>query len=237
MRRDARTDAYQPGLPGVLPEEAPLPSEVVLDGGVLDRRRREALAAIRGALLDRPAEFDADEWRVVVSSLAPPSGHLGRTPGTSPGRYGILQLARDCFPALSAPQAFRRYRECQGRPHVRAFLADMRALEMADVLEQRGPVRERLWCLVRLADAVDPRTAVDPEGGAGHIKAAMVACAAAKLLIEMDGLRASAAPDDPDADGDGTGGEAEASAVETARAKVERVAADLQKRALAKAPA
>ena len=104
----------------MLPEEAPLPSEVVLDGGVLDRRRREALAAIRGALLDRPAEFDADEWRVVVSSLAPPSGHLGRTPGTSPGRYGILQLARDCVPALPAPPALHPYRARQGRPHAPA---------------------------------------------------------------------------------------------------------------------
>lgn len=231
MRRDAD---HQPGLPGVLPEEAPLPSEVILDGHVLDRRRREALAAIRALLIDRPDDIAPDEWRVVVATLAPPAAHLGRTPGGGAGRYGILQVARDCYPGLSASQAVARFREAQRRPHVAAFIADLRALEMFDVMEQRGPVRERLWSMIRMADEVDPKKAVDPDAGAGHCKAAMVATAAMKLLIEMDGLALrpeEIAPDDAVADED------QADVHESVREKVRRVSADLRGRAATKAGA
>jgi hypothetical protein len=194
LRRDLDDDGpVQPGLPGVLPEEAPLPSEVVLDGGTLDRRRREALAAIRASLLERPDGFEPEEWRVVVATLAPPTAHLGRRPGTAAARYGVVQTARDCFPHLGATQAVARFREAQGRPHVAAFVADMRALELIDVLDQRGPVRERLWQLIRLADAVDPAVAVDPDAGSNHVRAAAVAVQAIKVLVDMDALHVTPA--------------------------------------------
>lgn len=188
-RGDDGVGPVQPGLPGVLPEEAPLPSEVVLDGGILDRRRREALAHLRGALIDRPEEFAPDEWRVVIATLAPPAGHLGRSPGTAAARYGAVQVARECFPGASATTALRRFREVQNRPHVRAFVADLRALEMMDVLEQRGPVRERLWTLIRLADAIEPHAVIDPEVGPQVVRAAAVVATAIKLLIDLDGLQ------------------------------------------------
>ena len=217
----------QPGLPGVLPEEAPLPSEVVLDGGVLDRRRREALGALRATLLDRPADIAPDEWRVVVATLAPPAAHLGRAPGTAAGRYSAVQAAKECFPALSPTAAVKRFREIQARPAVRAFVADMRALEMLDVFEQRGPVRERLWSMIRLADHIDPQVAVDPEMGGNHCKAAMVAVSAMKLLIDMDGLKVT-----PDEAGAGESDQPDDSADVGAslRAKAERVIADLRAR-------
>lgn len=219
---------FQAGLPGVLPEEAPLPSEVVLDGHVLDRRRREALAAIRALLVDRPDDIAPDEWRVVVATLAPPAAHLGRTPGGGAGRYGILQVARDCYPGLSASQAVARFREAQRRPHVAAFIADLRALEMFDIMEQRGPVRERLWSMIRMADYVDPKMAVDPEAGAGHCKAAMFAISAMKLLIDMDGL--ALRPEELTPDDAGAGSEDPADVLEAVREKVRRVSADLRGR-------
>lgn len=215
----------------MLPEEAPLPSEVVLDGGVLDRRRREALAALRATLVDRPDEFAPDEWRVVVATLAPPAAHLGRAPGAGAGRYGLVQVARDCYPALSASQAVARFRETQRRPHVATFVADLRALELLDVLDQRGPVRERLWAMIRMADVVDPKAAVDPEFGGGHIKAAMVATTAMKLLIEMDGLAIRA---EELTAGDDSAGDGEAEAAASAAEKVRRIGADLRQRAAGK---
>lgn len=170
-----------------------MPSEIVLDGGVLDRRRREALAAIRATLLERPEDFTPEEWRVVVATLAPPTAHLGRRPGTAAARYGVVQTARDCFPHLGSTQAVARFREAQTRPRVAAFVADMRALELVDVLDQRGPVRERLWQLIRLADAVDPLVAVDPEAGSNHVRAAAVAVQAIKVLVDMDALHVTPA--------------------------------------------
>src|SRR5690606_6750409 len=84
----------QPGLPGIFAEEAPLTSEVVIDGGILARRQREALAALRGLLLERPPDIPPEEWRVIVATLASPVGHLGRVPGSPAKALGAVQIAR-----------------------------------------------------------------------------------------------------------------------------------------------
>ena len=126
----------QRGLPGVLPEAEPLPSEtalnsagvVALDGGVLAARRREANAALRAMLVDRRPDVDPDDWRVFVATVAPPYGHLPRAPGTSARAFGVMQAAQDCFPGLSPSAALRRFREVQQSPTVRGLVADFRAL-------------------------------------------------------------------------------------------------------------
>lgn len=221
----------QTGIPGVLPEEAPLPSEVVLDGGILDRRRREALAHMRATLMDRPEEFAPDEWRVIVATLAPPAAHLGRAPGTAAARYGAITTAKECFPGASASTALRRFREVQSRPAVRAFIADLRALEMLDVLEQRGPVRERLWSLIRLADTIEPHMVADPDVGPQVVRAAAVATTAIKLLMDLDGLQRD--PAEAIAGSATDGDDDKASATEQAMslaARVRSVAEDMHAR-------
>lgn len=193
-----KRDDFQPGLPGVLTEEAPLPSEsaLVLDGGILQRRLREAHAGIRGLLLERPEHIEPGAWRVVQTMLAPPSGHLPRSPGTAAKQLGVMQAARECFPGLSPSAALRRYRETQELPEVREFVADFRALEMADVMAQRGMVREALHATIRAgAEAlVDPDSPLKP-GTTPNEWAKVSACvtAACKVLADMDALHVTPA--------------------------------------------
>ena len=135
-----REDAVQHGLPGVLAEEAPLPSERVLSGELMGARRREAFDGMRRALGDRPEGFTREEFSVAVSLLCPP--HL--PPGTAGARGSLAYRARECFPGYDGPAAVRAYCEHRDRPHVKALVADMRALEGLDVLAQRGMWREYL---------------------------------------------------------------------------------------------
>jgi len=215
LRHDLDDDGpVQPGLPGVLAEEAPLPSEVVLERGVLQRRAREARAGLVGLLLERPEDIAPGPWRVVQATLAPPSVHLPRSPGTLAKSMGVMQAARECFPGLSPSAALRRYREAQDLPEVRQFIADFRALEMMDVMAQRGMVREALHATIRAgADAlVDPTSGLTP-GGTPNEWAKVSACvtAACKVLADMDALHvtdaeraavdAPAAPESDDASG------------------------------------
>lgn len=223
----------QRGLPGVLPEEAALPSEVVLDGGALDRRRREAYAQLRALLVDRPADIPPEEWRVVVATLAPPTAHLPRAPGTPAKAHGVLQAARECFPGLSPSAAVRRFREVQERPAVKAFIADIRALEMLDIVDQRGMVREWLHATGSGAALLyDAELRANPGEWA---KVAAAVTAAAKVLVDMDALRqrpedvAAAAGAGGSATGDADADDA-ASLAASIAAKVGRVAKDLQAR-------
>lgn len=204
----------QRGLPGVLPEAEPLPSETalnaagtatMLDGGVLAQRRKEALAQLRGMLLDRHPDVDPDDWRVFVATVAPPYGHLPRAPGTSARAFGVMQAAQDCFPGLSATAALRRFREVQQSPTVRGLVADFRALELADLHEQRGMVREYLHGVMArgMTGALNLDPAIAPNEWA-RVSATIVA--ACKVLVDMDGLAlkpdavagATASPDDDD---------------------------------------
>lgn len=181
----------QHGLPGVLSEEAPLPSEVVLEGGILQRRLREAHAGIRDLLLDRPDDIDPGKWRVVQATLAPPSGHLPRSPGTAAKQLGVMQAARECFPGLSPSQALRRYREAQEDPVVRAFVADFRALEMLDIFAQRGLIRECLHATIRRGseELIDPNSPITPRTAPREwAVVSMAATTACKTLIDMDDL-------------------------------------------------
>lgn len=181
--------AQQPGLPGFLPEEDPLPSEVVLSGGILDRRRREARAALCGLLLDRPPDLPPEEWRVVVATLASPTASFGRVPGSPAKTLAAVQVARQCFPGLHPSTALRRFKEVQDRPSVRAFLADFRALELADILEQRAMVREALHATIRRgaealhSDGLDPATAPNE-----WARVSACTTAACKVLTDMDRL-------------------------------------------------
>lgn len=177
----------QPGLPGMFREEAPLTSEVVLDGGLLDQHRRQALAALRELLHDRPPDITPEEWRVVVATLAAPVGHLGRVPGSAARTSGIVKAARECFPGVAATTAVRRFREAQDRPAVRRFIADLRALELADALEQRALVREALTTiLAKGTEALHGLDAASAPSEWAKVSAAMVT--AAKVLSDMDGL-------------------------------------------------
>jgi hypothetical protein len=185
-----RGDSRQRGFVDILPEEAPLASEVVLVGGVLDARRREAVAALQAALFDgRPDDIDPEAWRVVVAQLAAPAAALPRSPGTPARMLSATQRARDCFPGMSVPAALRKYREALEQPAVRKFIAEFRALEAADMQEQRGLVREALRATIdRGASALYH---LDPSSAPNEF-ARVSACvtAACKVLVDMDALAA-----------------------------------------------
>lgn len=177
----------QRGLPGVLPEAEALPSEVVLDGGVLSARRREALQQLREMLIDRHPDVDPEDWRVFAATVAPPYAHLPRAPGTPARAMGVMQAAKDCYPHLSPSAALRAFREAQQRPAVRALVADFRSLELADVHEQRGLVREALHASI--TRGTQALYLLDPSA-APNEWARVSACvtAASKVLADMDAL-------------------------------------------------
>src|SRR5574338_23719 len=216
----------QVGMALVLPEEAPLPSEVVMSGGRLDTRRKEAMAQIRGLLLDRDPSLSPEEHRVVNAILASPTAHLPRAPGTPAKMLGAIHVARECFPGYSATAALRKYHEVRERPAVKSFLADYRALELADVAEQRGMVREALHAVVtRGTDALYALSA--DESPNEWAKVAACVTAACQVIADMDGLAQRAG------EGDGDGGqvvEAQATDADALQARVRKVAADLRAR-------
>lgn len=186
--------ARQQGFPDILTEEAPLASEVVLSGGVLSARMREANAALRSMLFDgRPDDIAPEHWRVVCAHLAAPAAHLPRAPGTPAKVLSATQRAKDCFPGLSVPAALRRYREALEDPAVRKFIADFRALEAADILEQRGKVRE---CLHAVLDRGTAALMTPMEDGGlspaaapnEWARVAATVVGACKVLVDMDAL-------------------------------------------------
>lgn len=152
---------------------------------VMQSRRQDATARAREALGACPEGFEPEEWAVVVATLAP-DVDLGRIRGGS-SRGARASQARRCFPGLSAPAALRAWLDVSSRPHVVQVVADLRAIEVVDILAQRDTIREVLTNVMLLGmDVLDLR-AVDPSG-AGKCGAAAVA--AAKALAEFDGLRA-----------------------------------------------
>lgn len=230
--RDGRAPPVQRGLPGVAAEEARLPSEQVLRGELLTERRREALAGLRRVLGERPEGFAVDEWRVVLATLAPVSG--GGLAGAA-ARTARAAMARECFPGLPAPAALRRLLEVSALPHVAEVIADFRALEMADVLEQRSMLREVLYGVLGLGEGLGDLMAEDP-GACAKMASAVVQ--AAKALMDLDGLRAAKPATTPAIDlGDDAGnarGKPADAALDTfaaLREKVSRVAADISERA------
>lgn len=218
-------DWQQRGFPDILPEEAPLPSEVVLGGGLLQARRREALERLRELHVDRPEDIAPEEWRVILATLAPPTGHLPRSPGTAAKMHGVLQAARECFPLLSATAAVAKFREVQARPVVREYVANIRALEMLDVVEQRGMVRETLHAV--MARGTEAVYQIDPAvAPVEWSKVAASTVAAAKTLVDLDGLKRS----DTAAETTTTDVEAAADPTDSLLAKARRVQADLRAR-------
>lgn len=220
------------GLPDVLPECEPLPSEVALDGGVLSERRREALAQLRAMLLDRHPDVDPEDWRVFAATVAPPYGHLPRAPGTAARAFGVMQMAKDCFPHLSPSAALRSFREAQQRPAVRRLIADFRALELADLHEQRGLVREALHASI--TRGTQALYLLDPAASPNEW-ARVSACvtAAVKVLTDLDAL--AVRPDEAAAAQAATGldpatDEAEDAAPSALLARVAQVAEDLKRR-------
>ena len=202
MTRRRQGEGLQRGLVGVRDDEAPLPSEQALAGELLGERRREAVTGLRRALGERPDEFTAEEWRVVLAVLSPDeaAGATGGR-GKAPTRQeAAVSRARACFPGLAAPAALRAFLETSRRKHVRAVVADVRALEGIDVLAHRDMVRARLMQVAALADdlASDDGSMgrVDPSGAA---KLGLAVVAACKGLMELDALKAQPVPaDDPD---------------------------------------
>jgi hypothetical protein len=210
-----------------LPEEDPLPSETVLNGGLLDRRRREARAALCSLLLERPPDFPPEEYHVAVALLASPVAHLGRVPGTPAKTLAAVQVARQCFPDLAPATALRRLREVQARPSVQNFLAEFRALELLDIMEQRGMVREALHATIRRG--TDALLLLDPSANPNEwSKVSACVTAACKVLTDMDRLALSAeevrpvettAEDEPDE-----------SLTRALQEKIGKVGADLRRR-------
>jgi hypothetical protein len=223
----------QRGLPGVLLEADPLPSEVVLDGGALSARRREALRGLREMLIDRHPDVDPEDWRVFAATVAPPYAHLPRAPGTAAKSLGVMQAAKDCFPHLSPSAALKSFRDAQQRPAVRALVADFRSLELADLHEQRGLVREALHASITRGAAA--LYGLDPSS-APNEWARVSACvtAACKVLADMDALAVrpeetallvgGGGSDDPDDNG---------TAPATLLARVSAVAEDIKRRKVA----
>ena len=219
----------QRGLSGIAPEEDPLPSEAVtvphvppgvqaaVSGELLAERRRESLGRLRALLGDRPDGFTPEEWRVVGAAFAPaPEG----APGTTSARAELLSRALACFPGHPPAAAARLYREALARPHVAGLLGELRAVEMLDVVEQRAHVRESLHAALGLRDALTVDLAVvDPSGCA---KLTLAVVAAAKALMDLDGLRAR-----PDEDGDRANGRAEQDVRQALAEKFGAVMSDL----------
>jgi len=218
--RTGRDDAVQRGLPGVSAEEERLPSEAVLSGELLGERRREAFAGMRRALGERPDGFSREEWAVVVSLLCPP--HL--PPGTTSARGSVAYRARECFPGHAAPAALRAYCEVRDRPHVKALVADFRALEGLDVLAQRGLWRDRL----NLAGAALAERLRETDGmEVGDVaKLATAMASVAKTAADFDGLQAPRAVPE----GDATTGTPTADVHKSLAENLSRVAEDLAAR-------
>lgn len=185
-------ESVQRGLPGVAAEEDALPSERVLSGELLGERRREALAGLRAALGDRPDGFLPEEWAVVVAVLSPPSAAPGHHLGGQKARSALTVRARDCFPGFPVHAALRAFREVQTRPHVAEVIADFRALEAVDVVEQRAMLREALGAVIALAtregegESLADLLAIDANAAA---KVSAAVTAAAKTLMDLDGLK------------------------------------------------
>jgi len=80
----------------------------------------------------------------------------------------------------------------QARPHVAEVIADFRALEAVDVVEQRAMLREALGAVIALATREGPGEslgdllAIDANAAA---KVSAAVTAAAKTLMDLDGLK------------------------------------------------
>jgi hypothetical protein len=194
-------DGLQRGLAGVRDDEARLPSEQALDGEVLSDRRREAVTGLRKVLGERPDGFTAEEWRVVLATLAPDEQAAATGGGKAPTRQqAAVSRALACFPGLPAPAALQAYRRASALPHVQSIVADVRALEGIDVLAHRDMVRARLMQVAALADDLADHEGsmgrVDPSGAA---KLGLAVVAACKGLMDLDALKAPALlAEDPD---------------------------------------
>lgn len=179
---------HQRALPGL---EAPVDAanDARAELVDLDERRRLDLAAIRASLGDKPDDFTWPEWRVALRLLAP-DPHM--VPGTAGARKADLEAALECFPALrgNSPAALRAYRQARESRKVREFIAEFRALEALPLLDLRARVREVLLSVAETAIPFGPDAG---EAHGGWAKAALAKVAAAKALIELDGLQAGGA--------------------------------------------
>jgi hypothetical protein len=186
-------EAVQRGLPGVAAEEDALPSERVLSGELLGERQREALAGLRGLLGECPDGFMPEEWSVINAVLAPPTVSVGGHVGSQKARAALTERVRRCFPGFPVHAALRAFRDVQTRAHVVEFIADFRALEAVDVVEQRAMLREALGAVIALATREGPGEslgdllAIDANAAA---KVSAAVTAAAKTLMDLDGLKA-----------------------------------------------
>ncbi len=152
-------------------------------------RRSASARAFRALLGERPDGFSLGEWRAVLHSLSPevdPAAGLA-APGSTSARQARLAAARDCFPAVPPTTALRLFREAQQAPHVVAFIADFRALELADVVDQRAIARECLLGIIA-TEPLPSLSIIDPKAWSAM---SLARVAAVKMLVAMDGLAAS----------------------------------------------
>ena len=148
-------------------------------------------------------------------AILSPDEAAGATAGYRDGKpptrqEAAVSRALACFPGLPAPAALRAFREASARGHVRAVVADVRALEGIDVLAHRDMVRARLMQVAALADDLRDEDGasmglVDPSGAA---KVGLAVVAACKGLMDLDALKAPPIPADdapPPENGERTG--------------------------------
>ncbi len=156
-------------------------------------RRSASARAFRALLGDQPDGFTRGEWRTVLHSLAPEVDSASglAAPGSTSARQARLAAARDCFPAVPPTTALRFFREAQQAPHVVAFIADFRALELADVVDQRAIARECLLGIIS-TEPLPNLSIIDPKAWSAM---SLARVAAVKMLVTMDGLAASVPAD------------------------------------------
>ena len=152
-------------------------------------RRATSARSFRALLGDRPEGFTRGEWRTVLHSLAPEVDPAAgpAPPGSARAREARLAAARDCFPAVPPTTALRLFREAQQAPHVVAFISGFRALELADVVDQRAIARETLLRIIG-TEPLPSLSIMDPRAWAAM---SLAQVAAVKALVAMDGLSAS----------------------------------------------
>lgn len=155
---------------------------------------REVQESVADDLSEPPDGLDAEEWRVVLSFLAPDDPYGAGTPespevlprGGKAGRDGAAggsraravggeawrlsaaAQAQRCYPALSRPRALHRFNAVLARPHVRLAVDSYREAEAVAVADHRAVLRARA---LELLDAPPPLGVAvpDPETGEARV--------------------------------------------------------------------
>jgi hypothetical protein len=145
-------------------------------------RREEVASQLRDVWLGVAPDLSPEEQAAVVWSLSP----LAVSPGSIGHRAHFARVASTMFPGLDRGKATARLRSILRRPIVVAALAAIRAEETAYLLAERSFVREVAFGLAAERAPED----YEPKDRIAHGKTRL---AAARLLMDLDGLGPDAA--------------------------------------------